>query len=285
MSNFQCLITNMNVNIENLDRWKRLLKAKTTPLLPAYSKMFKRYGVETADEYYNIIRHNIENNTLENLIDYYETNKTNDMTMNLEKEKNSLKIKIDKSRKSFTENIEIRLLSDKDEERAIELYTLFKVVMQESPEKSSYHTQDFILKNIMYGIFVNNLLVGFVIIKNDRKFKIDAFPEYKVDTFYIQELLIDPKFRGQKLSKYLLQYCIYMCPKDKKFMSLMTMPDNYPLIKIAETCGFIPQKFPSGDKKHSLLMIRNMDNIERTVLSPKKSPTYINSKSPKKSSR
>lgn len=283
MSNFQCLITNMNVSIENLDRWKRLLKAKTTPLLPAYSKMFKRYGVETADEYYNIVRHNIENNTLQNLIDFYEKNKKKDMVMNLEKEKNNLKIKIETSRKSFTENIEIRLLSDADEERAVELYTLFKNIMQESPEKSTYHTQDFILKNIMYGIFVDNMLVGFVIIQKDKKFKIDAFPECKVDTFYIQELLIDPKFRGQRLSKYLLQYCIYICPKDKKFMSLMTMPDNFPLIKVADSCGFVSQKFPSGDKKHSLLMIRNMDHTERTVLSPKRSPSTVNRSSPKNS--
>jgi len=273
----------MNVSIENLDRWKRLLKAKTTPLLPAYSKMFKRYGVETADEYYNIIRRNIENNTLQNLIDFYEKNKKNDMLMNLEKEKNTLKKKIETSRKSFTENIEIRLLTDADEQRAVELYTLFKVLMQESPEKSTYHTQDFILKNIMYGIFVNNMLVGFVIIQNEKKFIIDSFPEYKVDTFYIQELLIDPKFRGQRLSKYLLQYCIYICPKDKKFMSLMTMPDNLPLIKVAESCGFVSQKFPSGDKKHSLLMIRNMDHTERTVLSPKTSPSNVNRSSPKTS--
>lgn len=285
MSSFQCLITNMTVNKENLDRWKRLLKAKTTPLLPAYSKMLKRYGVETADEYYNLIKYNIENNTLQNLIEYYENNKTMDMSINLEKEKNILKTKIESSRKSFTENIEIRMLYDKDEEKAIELYTLFKTIMQESPEKSSYHTQDFILKNIMYGIFVNRILAGFVIIKKQRQFKIDSYPKYKVDTFYIQELLIDPQYRGQRLSKYLLQYCIYLCPQDTKFMSLMTMPDNIPLIKVAKSCGFIPQKFPSGDKKHSLLMIRNMDQIERTVISPKKSPMTLDSRSPKKGSR
>lgn len=275
MSSFQCLITNMNVSIENLERWKKLLKAKTTPLLPAYSRMIKRYGVETADEYYNIIRQNIENNTLQNLVDFYEKNKNKDMLINLKKEKNDLKIKIEKSRKSFAENIEIRLLSDADEKRAIELYTLFKNTMQESPEKSSYYTRDFIIKNIMYGIFVDKTLVGFVIIHKQKKFKIDDFPEGKVDTFYIQELLIDPKFRGQKLSKYLLQYCIYICPMDKKYMSLMTIPDNFPLIKIAGSCGFVSQNFPSGDKKHTLLMIRNMDRTERTVLSPKTSPNIM----------
>ena len=40
------------------------------------------------------------------------------------------------------------------------------------------------------------------------------------------------------------------------------MPDNIALQKIAESVGFIKQNTISGDKKHSLLMIKNMDKVE-----------------------
>jgi hypothetical protein len=44
------------------------------------------------------------------------------------------------------------------------------------------------------------------------------------------------------------------------------MPDNIALQKIAESVGFIKQNTISGDKKHSLLMIKNMDKVESTLL-------------------
>ena len=157
------------------------------------------------------------------------------------------------------------MITEDDEEDAIKLYTLFKETMNEDIEKVKDYTEDFILKNIMFGIFIDDVLVGFVIIQYSRLFKIDNNEE-KIPTFYIQELLIHPDYRGKKLSKYLLQYCIYRCPKSMKYISLMTMPDNIALQKVAESVGFIKQKSISGDKKHSLLMIKNMDKVESSLL-------------------
>ncbi len=269
MSTFECIVTNMTVSLENFDKWKKMLKVKTTPLLPVYTRLFRRYGANTTDEYISIIKKGIENNTILELTTQYESIKSQEMAENLEKEKKSLEKKILNSKKTISDNITIRMLSDKDEKEAANLYILFKKTMGEDIEKSVEYTQDFILKNIMFGIFVNTILAGFVIIQYEKLFLIDEHPDERIKTFYIQELLIHPEYRGQKLSKYLIEYCIMRCPKEQKYISLMTMPANIPLIKIAQSCGFIIQNFPSGDSKHSLLLIRNMDKVERTITSPK----------------
>ena len=272
MTKFNCLITNFSVEIDNIDSWKRKLKiffSTYQKIPPAYLKMLKRYGANTVDEYVDIIRTNLAKGTIQEVIALYERKKKDDMAENTEKEKKELLKKLEDSKKTITEKIQIRMLTDEDEKAASRLYVLFKQTMGEDETEAMNYTKDFILKNIMFGVFVDNVLVGFVIIKYNRSFKTDISPDEKTDTFYIQELLVDPAYRGQKLGKYLLQYCIYRCPADKQYMSLMTMPTNEVLIKLAKSCGFVEQNVPSGDKNHSLLMIRNKDKIERTVSSSK----------------
>lgn len=275
-STFNCVITGMNVSEENFERWKKITKARATPMIPAYNKLIKRYGANNLEEYFEIIKTNLINNTIDELKQRYDNIKTVEMNTNLIKEKELIQKKLEKSKHTINDNIQIRMLTDADEKDAVKLYILFKETMGEDTEKALDYTQDFILKNIMFGIFVNNEFAGFVIIKYERSFRIDISPKTKIPTFYIQELLIDPLYRGNKLSKHLLEYCIYRCPKDKNYISLMTMPTNIPLIKIAESCGFIIQSVPSGDKQHSLLLIRNMDKTERlsSPKSPSDSPSY-----------
>jgi len=155
------------------------------------------------------------------------------------------------------------MLHDEDEKDAIKLYINFKKIMEESEIDADKHTQDFILKNIMFGIFENNILAGFVIIQYSRKFKIDNGE--LVDTFYIQELLIDEKFTKKKYGELLIKYCILRCPIDKLYISFMTMPTNKGMIKIANKLGFILQEAKSGDKKHSLLFIKINDKLEKSL--------------------
>ena len=268
MSEFNCIITNMKVSLENFSKWQKLFKAK--PMVPAYQKIIRRYGAESVEDYFKLIKDALENNTIDELVAKYEKLKTLEMSVDMEKEKKNLLAKIEASKSIVKDNIIIRMLTDADESNARRLYILFKETMEEDIEEAIEYTQDFILKNIMFGIFVGEVLAGFIIINYSKSFRIDGCPE-KVPTFYLQELLIDPHFRGQKLSKFLIEYCIFKCPKDMKYISLMTMPTNAPLIKVAESCGFMKQDLPSGDPKHSLLMIRNMDRVERQLSSPKES--------------
>ena len=279
---FHCIITQMvDVNLENLHKWKKLLKSATFPsLLPVHKKILARYEVSTIDQYYQKITTALSEGNIDTIVATYNQNKNKQVETDLLKEKENLKKKIQDSIKSISENTVIRMLTDDDEDDATSLYILFKKTMKEDVEEARNYTQDFILKNIMYGIFTDEKLVGFIIIKYSRKFQID-FQIDKVDTFYIQELLIHPDYRGKKLSKYLLEYCIYRCPKDQKFMSLMTTPDNIALQKIAKSVGFVEQEVSSGDSKHSLLMIKNMDNIENksTIQHQSKSKSQSKSRS------
>mgnify|MGYP006083864963 FL=1 len=266
MAVFKCIITGkQDVKLDNLDRWSKLLKISNSNLSIAHKKILARYGVRTIDEYFQLVKDALTNDIVNEINEKYQIVLKSDMEQSLKKEKDSFKKKLETSFFKNSNNTIIRMLTEDDECDAIKLYTLFKETMNEDIERVKDDTEDFILKNIMFGIFNEDTLVGFVIIKYSRLFKID-YTEEKTHTFYIQELLIHPDYRGKKLSKYLLQYCIYRCPKSMKYISLMTMPDNIALQKIAESVGFIKQNTISGDKKHSLLMIKNMDKVESTLL-------------------
>ena len=289
METFYCIVTQMDVHLNNILKWKKLLKSVSFPsLLPVHKRILSRYGISTMDEYYELIENALKNGTVDEIVEVYNTKKKLELEKDLKKEKENLKNKIESSIKSISDNTVIRMLTDDDEDDATDLYILFKETMDEDVDEAREYTQDFILKNIMYGIFTDDKLVGFIIIKYSRKFNIDFYTE-KVDTFYIQELLIDPEYRGKKLSKFLMEYCIYRCPKSQKFISLMTTPDNIPLQKVAKSLGFVEQQKSSGDSKHSLLMIKNMDHVENMsiIKSPPKtkssSSTKTRSMYPKKS--
>lgn len=264
MTSFKCLLTTLDVNLNNIEIWNKKLKIISFNLSPAHKKILNRYGVKNIEEYKTLIINNLKNNTINSINKEYEKKKNIEMESNLMTEKLKNITKINKSIKKFDNNINIKLLGYEDEEEAIKLYKLFKETMDEE-YKDSY-VNDFILKNKMFGLFINNILKGFVIIEYNRNFKIDNEPK-KVSTFYIQELLIDPNERGKKLSLLLLEYCIIRCPIDQKYISLMTNPSNIALIKVAIKVGFVKNETVSGDKVHSLLMIRNMDAVERNVSS------------------
>ena len=289
MHTFYCIITQMEVHLDNISKWRKLLNSASFPsLLPVHKKILARYGTSSMDEYRELIKTALQNKTIDKIVDVYNTKKKLEVEKDLQKEKENLKNKITNSIKSISDNTVIRMLTDDDEDDATDLYILFKETMGEDVDEAREYTQDFILKNIMYGIFTDEKLVGFIIIKYYRKFHIDFYTD-KIDTFYIQELLIDPEFRGKRLSKYLIEYCIYRCPKNQKFISLMTSPDNIPLQKVAKSLGFVQQDVASGDSKHSLLMIKNMDHVENMsiIKSPLKtklaSSTKTRSMYPRKS--
>jgi ribosomal protein S18 acetylase RimI-like enzyme len=115
---------------------------------------------------------------------------------------------------------------------------------------------DFILKNRLYGLYSDDLMVGFLIIKKSRYFKIDRVSD-KVDTFYIQEVYIDKSMRGRKLGKILLDYALLICPINKKHISLMTYEGNI-MANIAKSYGFELQDEVSECPVNKLFFVRRM---------------------------
>jgi GNAT superfamily N-acetyltransferase len=101
--------------------------------------------------------------------------------------------------------------------------------------------------------FIDNKIEGYVVINENRKFKTDFSPDEELNTYYIQEIFINPQHRNKKLGKVLFEYTIQR--SSNVIISLMTTPNNISMISIAEYYGFIAQSISSGDDLHSLLMI------------------------------
>lgn len=276
MTMFYCVITQMNVTLDIIPKWTKVMKSRcftvstnNTMRIP-YKNIFKRYDVTNIEEYIQLVTKSLKSDNVAEIKRIYEKNKLLEYTQNVKKEEQVLKNKIQDSISkikisNIPYDITIRLLTTYDENDATKLYIILKETIKENIENAREYVEDFILKNLIFGIFVNNILAGFVIIHPSKNFHIDndndsdIYDGHKmVSTLYIQELIIHPQYRGNKLSNYLLEYCIMRCPQDKKYMSLMTMPDNYALQKIAESVGFIKQKKPSGDVQHSLLMVKRI---------------------------
>lgn len=274
MAKFTCLLTNVVVTDDpsTADRWKRALKFKSSEQNSKHvKKILSRYGVNNFDEYYDLIINGLKTKTIKKITDKYEFQREQEIEIEQQKEKTKLKSRILSSIKKISDNIYLRLLSENDVGEASKLYSLFQQTMgdvsdaSEDFSKSVKLTDDFILKHRMIGLFIDDRLAGFVIV-DEKKRSIDLIPS-KVETFYVQELLIHPDYRGKKYSKLLLDYCKFVCPEHLQYISLMTMPSNIPLIKVAESCGFQKQTKQSGDKKHSLLMIYYKDSVESKLSS------------------
>jgi ribosomal protein S18 acetylase RimI-like enzyme len=156
--------------------------------------------------------------------------------------------------------IVIRLVLNKNKDKfmAYLQYYNYKKLTKDTytPNGLVREIDDFILKNRLYGLYSDDLMVGFLIIKKSRYFKIDRVSD-KVDTFYIQEVYIDKSMRGRKLGKILLDYALLICPINKKYISLMTYDGNI-MANIAKSYGFELQDEGSGCPVNKLFFIRRM---------------------------
>ena len=253
-ASFYCPITTMQVTQNNLEKWRITLRSALYTIPPAYKQIMNNFGATTKEEYFEIIKNAMNDNTINNLVSAYNKKRKSELKLHEQYKAKMLQEALSKSFHKISDTIHIQMLLKEHQKDAIRLYTLFKKTMEEDTKVAKEYTEDFILKNNMFGIFVDNVLAGFVITDSSKKILIDEY-DHHIETFYIQEMLIHPKYRGQHLSKHLIEYSIKRCPDTSTYISLMTMPTNTPLIRSATSCGFVQQNNQSGDPKHSLLMI------------------------------
>ena len=246
MSYFNCMLTNIKVTIDNIEFWKK--NVKKVSLNVAYNKVINRFGATDISSYINIIENGFHNNNIDIIIQNYERIKNNDLNKIHKKEKETFQMKVKNSFHSVSDNIYIRMLDDDDmievSKLFINFFKTFDIVL-ENPEKITH--------NLIFGLFINNNLEGYIVVNENRKFKTDFSPNKEIDTFYIQEMFIDFQHRNKKLGKALFKYAIEQ--SSNFIISLMTTPNNISMIRIAEYYGFIAQSILSGDDLHSLLMI------------------------------
>jgi ribosomal protein S18 acetylase RimI-like enzyme len=245
-----CPATNIILSNNNLEKWQKSIKVSLT--IP--NKIYRRFGVSNSIEYIKLIKDNIDDLSI--IFKNYETNKVEEIRKDLEKEKSYYKSIIANSIKQINDNIIIKLL-EKNNDKIKSLYKKLKIVMDENIEDNqiSEYLDDFILKNNIYGIFQKNILFGFIVIENNKKFIIDLSNGSKIDTYYIQEIFIDDEYRKKGYGKELMIYIIEKVHYNCRYISLMTTPDNNGMIKLAYSLEFKQQKISSGDPKHSLLFI------------------------------
>lgn len=259
---FNCKFAQMDVTSANIKIWENKLRTMTH-LIPKI--MLKRYGVNNIDEYKSLIKSNIDNQeNLNKIKEVYDNNLKIAQKLAAEEQKVIIAKLVKESIKRANESVKLQMLTKRNYKKAKKLYIDFKTIMEENTEDANINIADFIIKNTIFGLFVDKELAGIIIIDKNKKFRIDNQPE-KVETFYIQEMIIDHKYTGRGYGNLLINYAILRCPPEIKYISYMTMPSNKPMIAIGKKFNFILQERPSGDPKHSLLFIRENDKVEREL--------------------
>lgn len=266
---FYCNILKEQVNESNIKLWERKIKnlIRTTGIIPLYKKVLKRYEIDNFDDYINYIINNINNHTnLNKLNELYKKNLSIEKKNEELIEKKRIGLLLLNSIKYHSPNVKIRMLIEKDAPNIYHLYQDFKInYMSEdiSKEDCNDYIDDFILKNKIYGIFENKLLVG-IMICDEKKFYIDNNSN-KVDTFYIQEIIVDKNYNGKSYGYLLINYAILICPTNFEFISFMTTENNKGMYKIASKLDFIKQERNSGDPLNPSLFIRINNKIDRQI--------------------
>jgi ribosomal protein S18 acetylase RimI-like enzyme len=262
-------LTNMYVSKSNIEAWSKKLKyAHSAPnhfLENIDITVDKKEKIDVKKQlYYERIKMFINNNSEHLLNKLISVNKSKTLIQERRDEYNEIMRLYNKSVKEYQDihgkNIVIRLVLNKNKDKfmAYLQYYNYKKLTKDTytPDSLVKEIDDLILKNRLYGLYSDNLMVGFLIVRKSRYFKIDKVSD-KVDTFYIQEVYIDKSMRGRKLGKILLDYALLICPVNKKYISLMTYEGNI-MANIAKSYGFELQDEESECPVNKLFFVRRM---------------------------
>jgi len=262
-------LTKMVVDETNLEKWKKKLSIVNN--IPTGFLLNMDINPNTAGNadnkkklYFERVKTFIENKSGHLLNKLISVNKSHRMLEEKKAEYNDIMRRYNKSIKEYNDKYDtkviVRLVLNNKKEKLMAYLQYFNYKKQ---TRDTYdqkiiidEVQDYILKHQMFGLFVGDLMMGFLIIKKSRKFDID-YEEEKVETFYIQEVFTDINMRGRKLGKILIDYALLLCPVNKQYVSLMTYEGNN-MTNIAKSMGFVLQKKPSVCPVNKLLFIRKM---------------------------
>jgi hypothetical protein len=261
-------LTRMEVDASNIEKWKN--KLKFVSAIPNH--LLLNMDIKTSngsiqvkrDLYYDRVKTFVGNKSGHLLNRLITINKSSRILDERKTEYNNILRKYNKSIKEYKDRdgktVVVRMVLNKNKDKMmayLQYYNYKKHTKDEYDKKSIIaEVQDYILKHQLYGIYVGDLMMGFLVIKKSRAFNIDGTDDM-VDTFYIQEVFTDINMRGKKLGKILIDYALLLCPTNKKYISLMTYEGNI-MARIATDNGFVLQKKPSVCPINRLLFIRTM---------------------------
>jgi hypothetical protein len=254
---FNCPFTYMEIcETLNIKLWERKINFEIIS-----KKRLNYFNISDKKEYILLIKSNINNSDkLKEIYKLYKKNQIISSKILEASEKQKQELLYINSISKINETTIIRLLLLEDNNNALDLYKEFK---QDKEDKDlNDYISDYILKNQIYGIFINNILIGCVII-NTKSFIIDNDNDNdnddKKQTYYIQEIFITNDYKNMKYGEKLFSYIITKCPSNLKYISFMTKSDNKAMYKIAEKNNFILQQKISGDINNpSLFIFKNV---------------------------
>lgn len=253
---FNCPFTYMEIcETLNINLWERKINFEIIS-----KKRLNYFNISDKKDYILLIKSNINNpDKLKEIYKLYKTNQIIASEVLEASEKQKQELLYINSISKINETTLIRLLLFSDNNNALDLYKEYK----QDNDLNDY-ISDYILKNQIYGIFINNILIGCVII-NTKSFFIDNDNknenenDEKIQTYYIQEIFITNDYKNMKYGEKLFNYIITKCPSNLKYISFMTKSDNKAMYKIAEKNNFILQKKLSGDINNpSLFIFKNV---------------------------
>uniref|UniRef100_A0A6C0LHN7 N-acetyltransferase domain-containing protein n=1 Tax=viral metagenome TaxID=1070528 RepID=A0A6C0LHN7_9ZZZZ len=260
-------LTKMEVDEGNIEKWKNKLKfvsAIPNHILSNMDVKTNNGSIQVKrDLYFDRVKTFIGNKSGHLLNKLITVNKSHRILEERKSEYNDIMRKYNKSIKEYKDKdgktVVVRLVLNKNKDKMMAYlqYYNYKKHTKDEYDNIISEVQDYILKHQIYGLYVGDLMMGFLVIKKSRVFNIDDTDDM-VDTFYIQEVFIDTNMRGKKLGKILIEYALLLCPVNKKYMSLMTYEGNI-MAKIATDNGFVLQKKPSVCPVNKLLLIRAMN--------------------------
>ena len=260
-------LTKMEVDEGNIEKWKNKLKfvsAIPNHILSNMDVKTNNGSIQVKrDLYFDRVKTFIGNKSGHLLNKLITVNKSHRILEERKSEYNDIMRKYNKSIKEYKDKdgktVVVRLVLNKNKDKMMAYlqYYNYKKHTKDEYDNIISEVQDYILKHQIYGLYVGDLMMGFLVIKKSRAFNIDDTDDM-VDTFYIQEVFIDTNMRGKKLGKILIEYALLLCPVNKKYMSLMTYEGNI-MAKIATDNGFVLQKKPSVCPVNKLLLIRAMN--------------------------
>jgi ribosomal protein S18 acetylase RimI-like enzyme len=268
-------LTDMVIDSTNLDKWKKrlsyVIRIPDNLLLNIDIKSLPKDVNQRRELYFEKIKLFIENKSVNLLQNLISINKSNNNIKDRRDEFNEIMRKYNKSIKeyydAYNKKIIIRQLLNVNNDKLMAYlqYYNYKKGTKDTYTKESIinDVNDYILKHQIYGLFSDDLMTGFLIIKKSRYFYIDSNSNNsgntKSNTFYIQEVYIDKNMRGRKLGKILLNYAVLLCPKNKKYISLMTYEGNI-MANIADSINFKLQERESECPVNKMLFIRKMES-------------------------
>ena len=224
---FICPFTNLDLlkNDVNFLLWERMIKFSYT----INQKKLNYFSCENKKDYIDLIKNNKDNyEILKEIYENYKEKQRNEYLKLEEAENIKKNKKVLESIYILDDNpkIMIRLMSEYSND-VFELYKNYKINAHE-------YINQFILNYQIYEMLEDNILIGCSIYET-RKFNIE---NKKIDTFYIQEILINEKYRNKKYGTILFNYMINKCPEELDYISFITQPENIAMYKIAAKFGF-----------------------------------------------